>query len=286
VPFPYHFRGPKGMNKEEYGHHCVQQFARLFESEYNGVWDPKVGQAEFAAFYVEPIQGTGGYVIPPLNFFKDLKKVLDQHGILLVVDEIQMGLYRTGKLWSIEHFGVQPDILVFGKALTNGLNPLSGVWAREELINPKVFPPGSTHSTFASNPLGTAVGLEAMKLMHEDDFGANVMEKGAYFLKGLEDLKRRHKIIGDVDGLGLALRAEICEPHDSFTPSKAIVDRMVDEALKGDLEYKGKKYGLVLDIGGYFKNVITLAPSLTISYEEIDMGLALLDQLMTRVSKN
>jgi 4-aminobutyrate aminotransferase-like enzyme len=124
-----------------------------------------------------------------------------------------------------------------------------------------------------------------MKLMHEDDFGAKVMEKGAYFLKGLEDLKRRHKIIGDVDGLGLALRAEICEPHDSFTPSKAIVDRMVDEALKGDLEHNGRKYGLVLDIGGYYKNVITLAPSLTITKEEIDLGLVLMDQLMTRVMK-
>jgi len=286
LPFPYHFRGPKGMSKEEYGLHCVQQLERLFESEYNGVWDPKAGQAEYAAFYVETIQGTGGYVIPPMNFFVELKKVLDRYGILLVVDEIQMGFFRTGKLWSVEHFGVVPDVLVFGKALTNGLNPLSGIWAREELINPQVFPPGSTHSTFASNPLGTAVGLEALKMMHEEDYATSVPQKGAYFLEGLKELQRRHKIIGDVDGLGLALRVEICEPHDSFTPSKAIVDRMVDEALKADLEHKGRRYGLVLDIGGYYKNVITLAPALTITYEEIDLGLALLDQLMTRVSKS
>ena len=285
VPFPYHFRGPKGMTKEEYGEECVKNFARLFESEYNGVWDPKAKEAEYAAFYVEPIQGTGGYIIPPKNFFKGLKKVLDEHGILLVVDEIQMGFFRTGKLWSIEHFGVEPDVLVFGKALTNGLNPLSGIWAKEELINPGVFPPGSTHSTFNSNPLGTAVALEAMKMMEEENYAKTVPSKGAYFLKGLEDLKRRHKIVGDVDGLGLALRAEICEPHDSFTPSKAIVDKMVDEGLKGDLEYKGKKYGLVLDIGGYYKNVITFAPSLEISVEEIDMAMALLDQLFTRVAK-
>jgi 4-aminobutyrate aminotransferase-like enzyme len=277
IPFPYHFRGPKGMSKEEYGEVCVRNFARLFESEYNGVWDPKVREAEYAAFYVEPIQGTGGYVIPPMNFFKGLKKVLDEHGILLVVDEIQMGFYRTGKLWSIEHFGVEPDVLVFGKALTNGLNPLSGIWAREELINPGVFPPGSTHSTFNSNPLGTAVALEAMKMMEDNNYAKSVPEKGACFLQGLQDLKRRHKIVGDVDGLGLALRAEICEPHDSFTPSKALVDKMVDEGLKGDLEYKGRKYGLVLDIGGYYKNVITFAPSLEISREEIDMAMALLD---------
>ncbi len=285
VPFPYHFRGPKGMSKEEYGLHCVRQFERLFESEYNGVWDPKAGQAEYAAFYVEPIQGTGGYVIPPKNFFVELKKVLDRYGILLVVDEIQMGFFRTGKLWAIEHFGVKPDVIVFGKALTNGLNPLSGIWAREALINPTVFPPGSTHSTFNANPLGTAVGLEAMKMMHEEDFATSVPKKGAYFLRGLEELKRRHKIIGDVDGLGLALRAEICA-EDGFTPDKAMVDRMVDEALKGDLVHEGRRYGLVLDIGGYYKNVITLAPALTISYAEIDLALALLDQLITRVSRN
>src|ERR1700682_695031 len=249
MEFPYHFRGPKGMSKEEYGHHCVQKLARLFESEYYGVWDPKTGECEYAAFYVEPIQGTGGYVIPPKGFFIELKKVLDEYGILLVVDEIQMGFYRTGKLWSIEHFGVKPDVIVFGKALTNGLNPLAGIWAREELINPGVFPPGSTHSTFNANPLGTAVALEAMKMMREENYEKTVPEKGKYFLQGLEDLKRRHKIVGDVDGIGLALRAEICEPHDAFTPSKAITDRLVDEALKGDLEHEGKKYGLVLDIG-------------------------------------
>src|SRR5882724_7744295 len=189
MELPYHFRGPKGMSKEEYGEQCVRKFARLFESEYNSVWDPKTGIAEYAAFYVEPIQGTGGYVIPPMNFFIDLKKVLDRYGILLVVDEIQMGVYRTGKLWSIEHFGVSPDVLVFGKALTNGLNPLAGLWAREDLINPKVFPPGSTHSTFSSNPLGTAIGLEAMKMMQEEDFATAVPKKGAHFLKGLEELK-------------------------------------------------------------------------------------------------
>jgi 4-aminobutyrate aminotransferase-like enzyme len=221
-----------------------------------------------------------------MNFFRELKKVLDKYGILLVVDDIQMGFFRTGKLWSIEHFGVTPDVIVFGKALTNGLNPLSGIWAREELINPEVFPVGSTHSTFNANPMGTAVALEAMRMMGETDYESMVMEKGAYLLEGLEDLKRRYKAVGDVDGLGLALRMEICEPHDSFTPSKAIVDRMVDEALKGDIEVDGRKYGVVLDIGGYYKNVITLAPSLHITKDEIDLALKLLDRLLHRASKS
>lgn len=284
IPFPYHFRGPKGMSKEEYGSHCVRQFERLFETEYNGVWDPKTSQAEYAAFYVEAIQGTGGYVIPPKNFFIELKKVLEKFGVLMVVDEIQMGFFRTGKLWAIEHFGVKPDVLVFGKALTNGLNPLAGIWAREELINPKVFPPGSTHSTFASNPLGTAVGLETMKMLAETDYQAMVQEKGAHFLAGLKELQKRFKIIGDVDGLGLALRAEICS-EDGFTPDKAMVDRLVDECMKGDLVVNGKKYGLVLDIGGYYKNVITFAPSLHITHEEIDLALNLLAQALHRVTR-
>ncbi|HEX7112486.1 MAG TPA: aminotransferase class III-fold pyridoxal phosphate-dependent enzyme [Mizugakiibacter sp.] len=284
LPFPYHFRGPKGMSKEEYGEQLVREFARLFETEYYGVWDPKVGECEYAAFYVEPLQGTGGYVVPPMNYFRGLKKVLDQYGVLLVVDEIQMGFYRTGKLWAIEHFGVKPDVIVFGKALTNGLNPLSGLWAREELINPKLFPPGSTHSTFNANPLGTAVGLEAMKMMAETDYEAMVMAKGAHFLAGLKDLQRRHPEIGDVDGLGLALRAEICEA-DGFTPNKKLVDRMVDLGLAGELEHRGQRIGLVLDIGGYYKNVITFAPSLHIAPEEIDLGIALLDQLLTKAKR-
>ncbi|HJU07183.1 MAG TPA: aminotransferase class III-fold pyridoxal phosphate-dependent enzyme, partial [Rhodanobacteraceae bacterium] len=284
IEFPYRFRGPKGMSKEEYGEQCVAKFARLFETEYNGVWDPKAQQCEYAAFYVEPIQGTGGYVIPPMNFFSSLKKVLDRYGILLVVDEIQMGFFRTGKLWAIEHFGVKPDVLVFGKALTNGLNPLAGIWAREKLINPQVFPPGSTHSTFASNPLGTAVGLETMKMLAETDYETMVMKKGAHFLDGLRDLQKRHPEIGDADGLGLALRAEICEA-DGYTPNKKLLDRMVDMGLGGELQHRGKQIGLVLDVGGYYKNVITLAPSLHIGSEEIDLGIALLDQLLTKAKR-
>jgi 4-aminobutyrate aminotransferase-like enzyme len=285
VEFPYAFRGPKGMSKEEYGDYCVRNFARLFESEFHGVSDPRAGESEFAAFYAEPIQGTGGYVIPPKNFFIELKKVLDQHGILLVVDEVQMGIWRTGKLWSIEHFGVQPDVLVFGKAVTNGLNPLSGLWAREELINPEVFPPGATHSTFNANPMGTAVALETLRMAAEGDYERTVPEKGAYFLAGLQELQKRWPQIGDVDGLGLALRAELCGA-DGFTPDKSLLDRMVAEGLKGDLDVGGKQMGLILNVGGYYKNVITFAPSLDITYPEIDLALKLLDALLRRCVTN
>jgi 4-aminobutyrate aminotransferase / (S)-3-amino-2-methylpropionate transaminase / 5-aminovalerate transaminase len=284
VPFPYCFRCPYGKKREDCGLYCVDQFARLFDTEYCGVWDPKAGAAEFAAFFVEAIQGTGGYVIPPPGYFEKLKKILEARKILLVDDEIQMGFYRAGKFWAIENFGVKPDVIVFGKALTNGLNPIAGIWAREELINPELFPPGSTHSTFSSNPLGTAVALEALKLMSETDYETLTREKGAYLLDNLRDLKRRYRIIGDVDGMGMALRIEICA-EDGYTPDKAIVDRMVAEAMKADLDIGGKRYGLVLDIGGYYKNVITLAPSLDITYEEIDLAMQLLDQLFQRVTR-
>jgi 4-aminobutyrate aminotransferase-like enzyme len=213
---------------------------------------------------------------------KKLAQTLKERGILLVVDEIQMGVYRTGKLWSWEHFGIVPDVFVFGKAITNGLNPISGLWAREELISPDKFPPGSTHSTFASNPLGTSVALEVLKMAEEEDFEPKVLARGAYFLKRIQELKSRWKVIGEVSGLGLALRIELCEP-DGFTPSRQLADRLFNEGLLGNIDLDGKRYGLVLDIGGYYKNVITLAPSLMISEEEIDLGIRLLESLLTRV---
>src|SRR4051812_38447531 len=178
VPFPYCFRCPYGKKREDCGLYCVDQFARLFDPEYYGVWDPKAGAAEYAAFYIEAIQGTGGYVIPPPGYFEKLKEVLEARKILLVDDEIQMGFYRAGKFWALENFDVKPDIIVFGKALTNGLNPLAGLWAREELINPEIFPPGSTHSTFSSNPIGTAVGLETVRMLEQEDYEGMTKAKG------------------------------------------------------------------------------------------------------------
>ena len=284
IPFPYCFRCPYGKQRADCGMFCVEQFARLFDTEYYGVWDAKAGQAEYAAFYVEAIQGTGGYVIPPAGYFPRLKQILEERKILLVDDEIQMGFYRAGKYFAIENFGVSPDVVVFGKAMTNGLNPLSGVWAREELINPKIFPPGSTHSTFSSNTLGTAVALEVNKMLAEEDFEPLVAAKGAYLLKGLKELQKRYAIIGDVDGMGLALRVEICKP-DRFTPDKAMTDRLVTEGIQGNLDTGGRRYGLILDVGGYHKNVLTIAPALTISQEEMDLALVLLEQLFQRCTK-
>jgi 4-aminobutyrate aminotransferase-like enzyme len=284
IPFPYCFRCPYEKKKNFCDFYCLKQFEKLFETEYHSVVNKKNNKCEFVAFYAEAIQGTGGYIIPPQDYFSGLKEILDKYGILFVDDEIQMGFFRTGKFWAIEHFNVTPDIIVFGKALTNGLNPISGIWAKEKLISPKVFPPGSTHSTFSSNPLGTAVGLEVMKLIEESNFAAIVPKKGEYFKARLKKLQKKYPQIGDVDGLGLALRMEMCE-KDGYTPNRELTDRIVELGLSGQLSAGGKTRGLILDVGGYYKNVFTLAPSFYITEKEIDLGVDLFEEALFKALK-
>lgn len=287
IPFPYCYRCPYDKKYPDCKMYCVKQFEKLFETEYNGVLDNKTGESEYGAFYVESVQGTGGYVIPPKEYFPMLRKILDKHKILLVDDEIQMGFHRAGKLWGLANFKVVPDIVVFGKALTNGLNPLSGIWAKEELINPKSFPAGSTHSTFSSNTLGTAVGLELMKMIEEGNYEKKVTEKGRSFLARLKSLKKKYpRVIGDVDGLGLALRMEIVQ-RDGYAPDRVLADKIFAAGMKGDLRGKnGKKMGLVLDVGGYYKNVFTIAPAFDITEAEMDLAADLFDQLIRRCAKD
>jgi len=285
VPYPYCFRCPYDKKRDFCDLFCLKQFERLFETEYYSVVNKKNNKCEFAAFYVEPVQGTGGYIVPPQEYLSGLKTILEHYGILFVDDEIQMGFFRTGKFWAIEHFNITPDIIVFGKALTNGLNPISGVWAKEKLISPQVFPPGSTHSTFSANPLGTAAGLEVMKLIEESDFSTSVAKKGRYFISQLKKLQKKYPQIGDVDGIGLALRVEICQ-EDGFTPNKELTDKIVNLGLSGSLKARGRNYGLILDVGGYYKNVFTIAPSFYISEDEIDLGVELLEEALIRGLKS
>ncbi len=282
IPYPYQFRCPEGKDaKTCCDLSCLKRFEKLFESEYYSVLNPKNNNCEMGAFFIEPVQATGGYIIPPADYFKGLKKVLDKHNILLVDDEIQMGFYRTGKMWAIEHFGVVPDIVVFGKALTNGLNPISGIWAKEELISPNVFPPGMTHATFSSNPLGTAAGLEVIKLIEESNFSETVPQKGKYFVSLLNKLQKKYLQIGEVDGLGLAIRIEMCQ-KDGFTPNRELTDAMMNIGLSGKLTTGGKQRGLILDVGGYYKNVFTLAPSLYITEKEIDLAVDLFEETLQK----
>ena len=285
VPYPYCFRCPYGKKCESCNYYCVQQLRREFEDGCSGMYNSKTKNSECGAFFVEPVQGSGGYIVPPKGYFKELKKVLDDFGVLLVDDEIQMGMFRTGKLWAIEHFDVKPDAMIFSKSLTNGMNPLSGMWAKEEMINPQVWPAGRTHSTFCNNPIGTRAGYEVVNYMesNREQLEKEVAEKGKYFLNGLKYLEKKHTRIGHVDGLGLALRIA-CVTEDGFTPDSELLHAIVTEGLKGDLTYNGEKCGIILNTGSHYKNSITLVPPITISYKEIDMAIDLIDQLFTRVS--
>lgn len=283
VPYPYCFRCPYGQKCDSCNYYCVKQLRREFEDGCSGLYNHSTKHSECGAFFVEPVQGSGGYIVPPKGYFKELKKVLDDFGVLFVADEIQMGMYRTGKLWSIEHFGVKPDVITFSKSLTNGMNPLGGMWAKEELINPTVWPAGRTHSTFCNNPIGMRAGYEVMSYFEENSekIEREVQEKGKYFLDGLKTLEKRHKTIGTVDGLGLALRIE-CTLEDGYTPDPKLCHDILTEGYKGNLSYRGEKCGIILNTGSHYKNSLTLVPPITITYEEIDMAIELIDQLFTR----
>ncbi len=285
VPFPYCFRCPYDKKFDSCAYYCVKQFEKLFDSEYHAIWDAKAEESEFVALYAEPLQATGGYVVPPPDYFPLIAKILAERKILLIDDEIQMGFFRTGKMWAIEHFGVKPNVVVFGKAMTNGMNPLSGLWAEERLISPEKWPAGSTHSTFSSNPMGTAAALATFEWIRTHNYEKSVAEKGRYFLDRLEELKTKYRTIGDVAGLGLALRIEVTQP-DRFTPNKTLVDAIVESGIEGKLSTSRGPMGLVLDVGGYYKNVLTLAPSLEITREEMDLAVELLDCLFNRHSQD
>ncbi len=286
VPFPYCFRCPYGMKCDSCNHFCVKQFARQFESEYKAIYDPKTKECEYKAFIAEPILGTGGYIDAPKWYFKELKEILDSYGIMLVIDEVQMGMYRTGKLWAIENYDVVPDIMTFAKSVTNGMNPLAGFWAKEKFIAPDVFKPGSAHSTYCSNPIGVRAAHEVMTIVEEEqnDFEVEIPKKSQRFMNGLNYLKSKYKQVGDVGGIGFALRIELTQ-EDGYTPNRDLCDAMQEEGLKGNLTYNGKKCGLVLNNGGFYKNIITLVPQLYITNEEIDMAIDLLDQLLGRLTK-
>lgn len=281
IPYPYCFRCPLGGSVEHCDLGCLHLFHRLFQNEYHSIIETQTGECEMGAFFIEPLQGTGGYIVPPKNYFCELGKILKKHNIILVDDEIQMGMFRTGKQWALEHFNTQPDIITFGKSITNGLNPLSGFWARDPLATPENWGPGSTHSTYGSNPIGMAAGLAAFDFIDSNELGKQVIEKGSFLLEALKDLKSRYSVIGDVDGLGLAIRIEICG-EDGFTPNPQLALRIKLRGLQGDLDNGDGVNGVVLDIGGYYKNVLTLAPPLTIDFLEIKIFIKMLNLILEK----
>ena len=145
--------------------YCINRIKRLFDSEFLGIYDTNSNESRYSTFVFEPVLGRGGYVFPAPNYYKQIFDILHSHNIVTIADEVQMGFYRTGRMWSFENYNICPDIIVFGKAISNGLWPLSGVWASEKIMSPELWKTGSTHCTFAGHPLGTAIGLKTFNII-------------------------------------------------------------------------------------------------------------------------
>jgi 4-aminobutyrate aminotransferase len=226
---------------------------------------------EVAAIVVEPIQGEGGYVVPPLSFLARLRELCDEHGILLVADEVQSGCFRTGRFLACEHFGVTPDIVCLSKAIGGGL-PLGVTVASDGIMS---WPPGSHASTFGGNNLACAAGMAVLEVMEEMDIGSHVTEMGSYLLEGLRSLQDRHEIIGDVRGIGLMVGMELVKDRQTREPAMEERNRILNRAFEA---------GLALLPAG--ESVIRFCPPLTIGKEDIDTGLGILDRSMEDVGAN
>jgi 4-aminobutyrate aminotransferase/(S)-3-amino-2-methylpropionate transaminase len=213
-----------------------------------------------ACVVLEPVQGEGGFVVMPDDFPPRLKEVCAEHGILYVDDEVQAGCGRTGPVWAIEHYGVEPDLLVSGKSLGGGL-PLAGVTGRAELMD--AVPPGGLGGTFGGNPLACAAAIAALEEVRSDAFRQRADAIGARLRRRLEQLATRSASAGEVRGLGPMLALELIEQ----TPE-----------LAGRVTAAARERGLVLLSCGLYGNVIRILVPLSISDEELDRGLDLLEE--------
>lgn len=219
---------------------------------------------EVAAIFVEPIQGEGGYHVPPKGFLPALRELCDRHHILLVVDEVQTGMGRTGKLFAFEHWGIQPDIICLAKGIASGM-PLGAIVAREGVMD---WPPGSHASTFGGNPVSCRAALATLDLLR-DGYMANAAERGRQLKDGLLRLQQRHDIIGDVRGLGLMVAADIVKPGDRHVHDHDGRDEVVQAAFHRGL--------LLLGCG---ECALRFCPPLCVSAEQVDSALAILDDVL------
>ena len=217
---------------------------------------------ELAAIFVEPIQGEGGYIVPPPEFLPGLRKICDEHKILLVLDEVQSGFGRTGKLFACEHWDVEGDILCLAKGIANGL-PLGAIVARATVMD---WPSGSHASTFGGNPVACAASLAALRLI-EAKYCARARVRGAQLREGLELLAERHSMIREVRGLGLMIGAEVQDPAGH--PAPLLRDRIIELAFHMGL--------LLLPCG---PSTIRFCPPLCLTVRQVEIGLELLEAAM------
>ena len=217
---------------------------------------------ETAAIVVEPVLGEGGYVVPPAAFLRALRQICDEHGILLIFDEVQTGFGRTGKFFALEHFGVTPDILVMAKGLASGM-PLSCVAARREIM--RKWSPGSHGGTYGPNLVSAAAAVETIRVMKQEQLPENSLARGAQLMQGLRALQKDFPIIGDVRGLGCMVATEFVDA-DTREPSKPLTQQIVKYCADHDL--------LLLTCGSY-ENVIRWIPPLVVNEQQIDEALSI-----------
>jgi 4-aminobutyrate aminotransferase len=259
VPFPDPYRPILERRRgEDYGETIV----RFIEEE---IFGHNVPGDEIAGVLVEPIQGEGGYIVPPDGFFPALRKLCNKYGILLIADEVQSGMGRTGKWWAIEHFGVEPDIITSAKGIASGL-PLGACIARESVMQ---WSKGTHGNTYGGNPISCAASLATIELIQEG-YLANAADTGQYAMDALQEIQARHPSIGDVRGKGLMIGVEFVKDKGTKEPNEAIRDMV---------EKYGFQHGLLLL--GCGKSVIRLAPPLCITKQEVDEGLEIFEQVIT-----
>ncbi len=235
----------------------------------NVVFATAVPAHEVAAFLVEPIQGEGGYIVPPASFFPKLRKLADKYGILLIVDEVQSGIGRTGKMFAIEHFGIEPDIVTSAKGLGSGM-PIGAVIARKSIMEKW---PESTHgNTYGGNPLACASALATLELV-DSEYRENAAKMGNYLMDGLRKLAEKYPVIGDVRGKGLMIGMELVKDRQTKEPAKKFANEMLQ---------RGFQNGILLMYCGV--STLRLMPPLMIDKATADEALALLDQTFAEVT--
>jgi 4-aminobutyrate aminotransferase len=261
IPYPHPRKCPYGRPVD----HCNQacSCASVLEKDW---FLSHVAPSEVAAIFVEPILGEGGYVMPPVSFLKDLRRICDEHGILLVFDEVQSGVGRTGDMFAAETFDVAPDILLSAKGIASGM-PLGAIIARESVMT---WGRGTHGSTYGGNPVCCAAGLATLEVI--EGMLPQIRRVGDYLQAGLRTLAIKHPVIWDVRGVGLMIGAEFIDPA-THQPAAELV---------GKLEQLAFRKGLLLLSCG--KSTIRFAPPLIVTEHEIDICLQLLDECLTELA--
>ena len=261
VPYPNPYRCAIGHKPGECDCDPIGFIEKLFKTA--------VPPEEVAAIVVEPVQGEGGYIIPPRNFLRRLRSLADRHGILLIFDEVQCGMGRTGKMWACEHFGTVPDILVTAKGIASGM-PLGVMVARAEVMN---WGPGAHASTFGGNPVSCAAAMETIRLL-EEKYIANAARMGEYILARLANWPEKHPIVGDVRGLGLMVAVELVKSQQTREPHLEARKKVVYRAFE--------KGVLLLGCG---ESAVRFMPPLIVERDQIDHALAVLERCISEAER-